>query len=156
MGRKLKKPGLSPVPPAETEIRRGALLLRPRRQAAQGNCAGQITAWPSRSGPELERGDDPDRCEVDVPAGAERHRIEVIPTRPRARKANLRELDTLLKFFDDPPGPLDAIRPTHVFNYLQWRRDAPVSANREKSLLSHLWNWCRKKATPTCRTHAQA
>lgn len=69
----------------------------------------------------------------------------MIPTKSEGtQRNNNRELDSLIQF-DDPPGPLDAIRPTHVFNYLQWRRSAPVAANREKSLLSHLWNWCRQK-----------
>ncbi len=125
---------------------------KPRKETALGSDYGlAIQKWA-----ELERA-------ATIPTDAkltfrhaERYRIEVIPTKAEGtRKANLRELDTLLKFFDDPPGPLDAIRPTHVFNYLQWRRDAPVSANREKSLLSHLWNWCRRRL-PTCRTHAQA
>lgn len=76
---------------------------------------------------------------------ADRYRAEVIPTKaPRTQRDNLKELAKLLEFFDDPPGPLDAIEPHHVGQYLHWRRDAPVRALREKALLSHLWNWARE------------
>lgn len=27
----------------------------------------------------------------------------------------------LLKFFDDPPAPLDAIEPEHIRKYVDWR-----------------------------------
>jgi integrase len=54
-------------------------------------------------------------------------------------------LDKLIDFFDDPPGPLEAIRPVNVRQYMTWREHAPVSANRERALLSALWNWCRNR-----------
>ncbi|HRQ35271.1 MAG TPA: tyrosine-type recombinase/integrase, partial [Chiayiivirga sp.] len=45
---------------------------------------------------------------------------------------------------DDPPAPLDAIRPVNVRQYMAWRsKTAPIRANREKALLSHLWNYAR-------------
>lgn len=75
---------------------------------------------------------------------AERYRAEVIPGKaPRTQRDNLQELGRLLVFFDDPPAALDAIQPQHVRQYLTWRRAAPVRANREKALLSHIWNWAR-------------
>ena len=75
---------------------------------------------------------------------AERYRAEVLPTKaPRTQRDNLQELARLLAFFDDPPAPLDAIQPQHVRQYLTWRPAAPVRANREKALLSHIWNWAR-------------
>lgn len=75
---------------------------------------------------------------------ADRYRAEVVPAKaPRTQRDNLQELGKLIAFFDDPPAPLDAIQPQHVRQYLLWRRDAPVRANREKALLSHLWNWAR-------------
>lgn len=76
---------------------------------------------------------------------ADRYRAEVIPEKaPRTQKDNTAELAKLIEFFDDPPGPLDAITPQHVKQYLRWRgRKAKVRANREKALLSHVWNWAR-------------
>lgn len=77
---------------------------------------------------------------------AERYRVEVIPTKAeRTQRDNLKELGKLLAFFDDPPGPLDAIEPIHVKQYMRWRSSAPIRATREKALLSHLWNWAREQ-----------
>lgn len=76
---------------------------------------------------------------------ADAYRREVIPTKaPRTQRDNLAELAKLVEFFDDPPGPLESIQPLHVRQYMTWRK-APVRANREKALLSHLWNFAREK-----------
>lgn len=71
----------------------------------------------------------------------------VVPTKaPRTQRDNLKESKQLLAFFNDPPGPLDAITPNHVKQYLRWRgARAQVRANREKALLSHVWNWAREE-----------
>lgn len=71
----------------------------------------------------------------------------VVPTKaPRTQRDNLKESKQLLAFFNDPPGPLDAITPNHVKQYLRWRgARARVRANREKALLSHVWNWAREE-----------
>lgn len=77
---------------------------------------------------------------------SDRYRVEVIPTKaPRTQRDNVKELGKLLAFFDDPPGPLDAIEPIHVKQYMRWRKDAPIRATREKALLSHIWNWAREQ-----------
>lgn len=76
---------------------------------------------------------------------AGRYLVEVIPTKSAAtQKDNLRELKNLLAFFNDPPAPLEAIQPQHVRQYLRWRSSAPVRANREKALLSAIWNFARE------------
>jgi len=76
---------------------------------------------------------------------ADRYLVEVLPTKsPATQKDNLRELKNLLAFFNDPPAPLDAIQPQHVRQYLRWRSSAPVRANREKALLSAIWNFARE------------
>ncbi|UGB46947.1 tyrosine-type recombinase/integrase [Frateuria edaphi] len=82
---------------------------------------------------------------------ADRYRGEVIPTKAAAtQKDNARELKQLITFFDDPPCPLDAIEPQHVKQYLKWRGEkAKVRANREKALLSHIWNWARGEGYTT-------
>ncbi|MGR4042857.1 MULTISPECIES: site-specific integrase [Pseudomonas] len=76
---------------------------------------------------------------------ADKYMHEVVPTKSAAtQKDNARELKQLLKFFDDPPAPLDAIEPQHVVQYLRHRgKTAPVRANREKALLSAIWNFAR-------------
>ncbi|POA21613.1 integrase [Pseudomonas sp. FW300-N1A1] len=77
---------------------------------------------------------------------AERYMNEVVPTKAHAtQKDNARELKNLLLFFNDPPAPLEAIEPQHVSQYLRHRgKTAPVRANREKALLSAIWNYARE------------
>jgi len=75
---------------------------------------------------------------------AERYIKEVIPNKaPRTQKDNLTEIEWLLKFFDNPPAPLEKIEPIHIRKYLDWRK-AKTRANREKSLFSHIWNMARE------------
>lgn len=77
---------------------------------------------------------------------AQQYLIEIVPTKGKAtQKDNLRELKNLLAFFNDPPAPLDAIEPQHVRQYMRWRgKTAKVRANREKALLSSIWNFSRE------------
>lgn len=68
----------------------------------------------------------------------------------------------VLKFFDEPPAPLDAVQPQHIRQFMRWRaeqaraaaiqkwpdKDIPktygqVRANRAKALFSHMWNYAR-------------
>lgn len=77
---------------------------------------------------------------------ADQYFIEVVPTKAPATQAkNRQELTRLLEFFNDPPAPLEAIEPQHVKQYLRYRgKTAPVRANREKALLSAIWNFTRE------------
>lgn len=80
---------------------------------------------------------------------ATRYAQLVIPKkRASTAKVNLAELAKLEEFFCNPPAPLAKIRPLHVRQYMDWRTNhgtvATVSANREKALLSHMWNKCRE------------
>lgn len=79
-------------------------------------------------------------------------------------------LVNLIKFFGDPPAPLDAVEPIHIRQYLDWRttiarkkkeeanakrkedgkaplkvspKEGQVRANREIAWLSAAWNWGR-------------
>jgi integrase len=75
---------------------------------------------------------------------ADRYRAEALPRKaPATQLINLRELDNLLKIFNVPPLPIDDIDPVMVRQYLDLRRDAPYAANREKALLSHIFNFAR-------------
>src|ERR1035438_4836681 len=69
---------------------------------------------------------------------ADRYKREVLVTKaPRTQRDNLTEFAKLLTFFDNPPASLAQIQPLHIRQYLDWRKDAPVRANREKALFSH-------------------
>lgn len=44
-----------------------------------------------------------------------RYKIDIIPKKATGtQRNNLMEMAKLLEFFNDPPGPLDAIQPQHV------------------------------------------
>lgn len=77
---------------------------------------------------------------------ADRYVREVIPTKaPATQECNLRELEKLLEFFDNPPAPINSIRPVHIREYLDWRSEtAKVRANREVALFSHIFNKARE------------
>lgn len=78
---------------------------------------------------------------------ADRYLVEVLPTKAKRTQAdNLKELANLLRFFNDPPVELERIEPQHVRQYMDWRgQTAKTRANREKALLSHIWNFARAK-----------
>ena len=72
-----------------------------------------------------------------------RYRIEVLPTKAfQTQIGNEKELKHLLPVFGDMP--IDAIKPMHIRKYLDKRgQTAKVRANREKALLSHIFNFAR-------------
>lgn len=116
---------------------------RPRHETALGSDYGlAIKRWAELEG---DRAAAPAREVITFRYVADRYRSAVIPTKaPRTQRDNIRELAKLLEFFDDPPCPLDAIEPQHVRQYLTWRGRI-VRANRERALLSHVWNWAREQ-----------
>lgn len=99
------------------------------------------------------------------------YRKDVLPEKSsRTQSGNENEIEFLLRYFDNPPAPLEGIEPQHVRKYMRWRlgeaqrlereknelrrkqgrpeKDIPanfghVRANREKALLSHIWNYAR-------------
>lgn len=78
---------------------------------------------------------------VTFKAVAERYQREVIPLKGMAtQKTNLAHLKHLVEFFTNPtPAPLEAITPQIVYKYMDWRKGSPVVANKEKTLLHHIW-----------------
>lgn len=79
---------------------------------------------------------------------------------PKTREEKLRQIETLLEFFNNPPAPLAEIKPIHIKQFMSWRvqrtqeamrkkelevegHEGRVAANREKSLISHIWNSAR-------------
>lgn len=84
----------------------------------------------------------------------------LVENAPKTREEKLRQMETLLAFFDNPPAPLDEIKPIHIKQFMSWRiertqealrkkgetvegSEGRVAANREKSLISHIWNAAR-------------
>ncbi|MGL6339023.1 MAG: tyrosine-type recombinase/integrase [Waterburya sp.] len=72
-----------------------------------------------------------------------RYMKEVIPQKAaRTQKDNLNEAQHLLKFFDN--APISQVKPQHIRQYLDWRREAKTRANREIALFSHVFNCARE------------
>lgn len=68
---------------------------------------------------------------------AREYRAKVLPTKaPRTQRDNEKELAWLLRFFGDPPAPLDGIEPIHIRQYMDWRvvetRKAAAEKNAER------------------------
>ncbi len=88
----------------------------------------------------------------------DRYMRDVVPTKAaRTQANNLLEIKPLRKGFDS--APIDAITPQHIAQYRDARktkartlkngtilpaRPAPVAANRELALFSHIWNKARE------------
>lgn len=148
MGRKPTKAGAVP----RLRVRRAGSLMRYYydhgivngkrwREPLGTDYAAAIKRWA-----ELEGEQSVPTARATLRDVADAYRREVIPTKaPRTQSDNMRELVRLLAFFDDPPAPLEAIEPQHVRQYLRLRKGSPIRANREKALLSHIWNWAREQ-----------
>lgn len=75
--------------------------------------------------------------------------VKVFPSKAaRTQQDNLKELVHIKAFFGNPsPAPLNAIKPVHVKQYMEWRTRNGTGftrANREKALLSHIFNFARE------------
>lgn len=114
---------------------------KPRKEIALGSdYIAAIQKWAeltvNQSAPAITFKDVTDRYQ----------REALILKAPRTRKDNIIELAKLLEFFNDPPIDLESIEPLHVRQYLDWRgKTGKIRANREKALLSHVWNFAREK-----------
>ena len=140
---------------------------KPRREIALGKDYieavrkwGQLTASsvPSASRPTFRMVAERYICEVMHKKGKE------------TQRKNMNEMSNLRKFFDDPREPMESIRPVMVRQYMEWRtasivedlklknaarvaagltgknltgKEGQVAANRDKALLSHIWNFAR-------------
>lgn len=84
----------------------------------------------------------------------------LVENAPKTREEKLRQIEVLLEFFNNPPAPLAEIKPIHIKQFMSWRvqrtqeamrkkelqiegHEGRVAANREKSLISHIWNAAR-------------
>lgn len=150
MGRKPSKPNA--VPRLRARRKASGVIFyyydhggQPRREEPLGSdYAKALIRWA-----ELEGGPPPAEARVMFRWVGEQYLARVSAHKAkRTFDDNRGEMDNLFAFFDDPPAPLDAITPEHVEQYKHWRtRDGKgyTRANREKALLSHVWNWARSK-----------
>lgn len=115
---------------------------KPRREMPLGNdYALAVKRWS-----ELQIDSRPRHVEIiTFKYVADRYLRDIIPTKAaKTQRDNIRCMATLLKFFNDPPAPLEVIAPINIRQYLDWRKASPVAANREKALFSHIWNCARE------------
>ncbi len=122
----------------------------PRKWTALGpDRAVALIAWAKLEGTE------PDASVRTFGALASRYEREVLPTKaPRTQQDNRKELVNLRLVFERVL--IDAIKPHHVRAYLDKRGEqAKARANREKALLSHIFNkareWGYTDATNPCQ-----
>jgi integrase len=122
---------------------------------------------------DLTSGEKPPPGQGTFPHVLDAYWKHVVPTKAvRTQKDNEAERGWLLKFFGNPPAPLDSIEPTHIKQYQRWRcneariaaetkntertklgrplieinpKIGQVRANREKALFSHIWNFARSE-----------
>lgn len=110
---------------------------------------------------------------VTVPELLNRWSTETAPGRPAGTLDDIRyALPSLIRFFGDPPAPMDQVDPVHIRQYLDWRvseaiktkreenreraksgkaektitgKEGHARANREVAWLSAAWNWARDR-----------
>lgn len=140
---------------------------KPRREIPLGNnYVEAVRRWA-----ELTVSAIPPTAQITFRMVAERYTREVISQKATGtQRKNMNELAQLLKFFDDRQESIDSIQPVMVRQYLEWRRagviaeikqkntaraasgqpaieltgkEGQVAANRDKALLSHIWNFAR-------------
>ena len=110
---------------------------KPRREIPLGSdYINAIREWSK-----LERERLPENAQVTFTTVAMRYEREVIPYKAIAtQKGNIRQLRNLLTFFDNGnPAPLEEIVSDHIKQYYEWRKNAPIVANKEIALFSHIW-----------------
>lgn len=75
---------------------------------------------------------------------ADKYRKDVIPGKSdKSQRENHYQLNSIINFFG-ADAPIDAIKPLHVRQFMDYRKDSPSSVNREKALLSHMFNMARE------------
>ncbi|MFP3605733.1 tyrosine-type recombinase/integrase [Paraburkholderia sp. SIMBA_053] len=94
---------------------------------------------------DLEQGNRSTLATITFRHVAQRYLVEILPSKaPATQQSNIIQIERLYQFFDNPPAPLDEIKPIHIRKYLDWRKSVPVAANREIALFSHIFNKARE------------
>ena len=95
---------------------------------------------------ELQKQPLPKGIVITFKMACNKYREEVMPDMPAGTQKDYNKaINQLLKYFDNPPAPLDAIEAKHVRAYLDMRgKQATTRANRERSVISTIWNHARE------------
>lgn len=94
---------------------------------------------------ELQSRPIPDNSIITFAMAINRYANEVLPKKPAGTiKDYTKAINQILKFFNNPPAPINAIEAKHVRQYLDIRgKEATTRANRERSVISTIWNHAR-------------
>lgn len=114
----------------------------------------------------------PADCRITMGYVVQEYFKQVVPAKAKgSQRSDEQEKAWALKFFDDPPAPLEGVEPQHIRQFMRWRaseahaaavrkqekrkdgapaKEIPatfgqVRANRAKALISHMWNWAREE-----------
>lgn len=163
------------LPPGMRARERGAKVHyyldtggRPRKEIPLGSdYVLAVAKWA-----ELTSKQTPAEGVLTMPYVVQRYFAEVVPTKASdSQKGDNQEKGWVLRFFGDPPAPLDGVEPQHIRQFMRWRasearaaavakqqnrkdgappKEIPatygqVRANRAKALVSHMWNWAREE-----------
>lgn len=130
--------------PPRMRIRKGRYYYdtqgKPRKEIPLGADYGAaLVKWAELEG----KGRIPSSTAPTFGMAWDRYKRDVLPGKaPRTQSDNLDEIAHLLPVFKD--GPLHLIKPSHVREYMDNRgKVAKTRANREKALLSHIFNMAR-------------
>jgi hypothetical protein len=169
------------LPPGMRARERGAKVHyyldtggRPRKEIPLGSdYVLAVAKWA-----ELTSKQTPAEGVLTMPYVVQRYFAEVVPTKASdSQKSDNQEKSWVLKFFGDPPAPLDGVEPQHIRQFMRWRasearwpssRTARMERPRRRSRRPTARSeqtaqrpWCRtcgtgpeRKASPSCPTRA--
>ena len=88
---------------------------------------------------------------------AKKYETDALPGLAKSTQYTQRsDIKKLREFFCNPtPAPLDQIRPMHVAQLLQWKKDQPVTANRLKRVFTTMWNYAAAKGYTDLRNPSE-
>jgi integrase len=123
--------------PPRLHLKRGRYYYGRNQTFLADNLADALTLWAQREAAVVGA-----RMQTFADLAGQ-YAAKVIPTKAlRTQRDNHHELANLLKVFGR--AAISSVRLEHVRGYLD-NRGAPVRANREIALLSHVWNWGRDR-----------
>ena len=113
---------------------------KPRKEIPLGN--DYIIACKKWSELSLEKLDKSHR--ITFVQAAQRFQLEEMPSKKENTQNGYKySLKRLILFFGGSnPVALEDIDVRHIKDYLTWRKDAPVAANRDLALFSTIWTMC--------------
>lgn len=114
---------------------------KPRKEIPLGNdYVLAVQKWA-----ELQQRPIPQNSIITFKMACDQYVREILPTKPAGTQKDYNKaFKNIIKFFDNPPAPIDSIQANHIRQYLDWRgKQATTRANRERSVISTVWNHAR-------------